>query len=62
MLGAVSVRLAQEKVRRQFAPAGHRLAERDHDGVWSICCPALTPAVDRLVHLVLTTPSTKEAT
>jgi hypothetical protein len=40
----------------------HRLAERDRDGVWSVCCPALAPSVERLVHLVLSTPSTKEAT
>jgi hypothetical protein len=119
MLGAVSARLGQEKVRQQFAPAPgreevdacsfaarlgavaserrlslllclskhprtvselaglcefdgaiaaedlellgrHRLAERDRDGVWSICCPTLAPAVERLVHLVLATPSTKE--
>jgi hypothetical protein len=121
MLGAVSARLAQEKVRRQFAPAAglddpeagsfaarlsavasdrrlslllclskrprtvselaglcgfdgaiaaedlellgrHRLAERAPDGVWSICCPTLAPAVERLVQLVLTTRSPKEAT
>jgi hypothetical protein len=121
MLGAVSARLGQEKVREQFAPAGrpedvgpgslagrlgamsserrlslllclsrrprtvselaglcgfegaiaaedlellgrHGLAERDRDGVWSICCPALAPSVERLVHLVLSTPSAKEAT
>jgi hypothetical protein len=40
----------------------HGLAERDSDGVWRTCCPALAPAVERLVDLVLTTPSTKEAT
>jgi predicted transcriptional regulator len=39
----------------------HGLAERDSEGVWRTCCPALAPAVERLVHLVLTTPSTKEA-
>jgi hypothetical protein len=121
MLGAVSARLGQEKVRDQFAPeagpvevdagsfaarlaavaserrlslllclgkrprsvrdlAGlcgfdgaiaaedlerlkrHRLVERDRDGVWQICCPALAPSVERLVNLVLSTPSAKEAT
>jgi hypothetical protein len=121
MLGAVSARLSQEKVREQFASAGdledaetgsfsarlaavaserrlsvllclskrprtvsdlaglcgfdsaiaaedlellrrQRLAERDHNGVWSACCPALAPAVERLVQLILTTPSTREAT
>jgi hypothetical protein len=121
MLGAVSARLGQEKVREQFAPAAgpedpdagsfsarlaavaserrlslllclskrprtvselaglcgfdgaiaaedlellgrQRLAKRDPDGVWSVCCPALAPSVERLVQLVLTTPSTKEAT
>jgi hypothetical protein len=121
MLGAVSARLGQEKVREQFTPTAgpddpdaasfaarlsavaserrlslllclgkrdrtvkelaglcgfdgaiaaedlellrrHRLAERDPDGVWSICCPKLVPAVERLVQLVLTTPSTREAT
>jgi hypothetical protein len=121
MLGAVSARLGQEKVRQQFAPTAgledpdagsfsarltavaserrlslllclskrpytvselaglcgfdgaiaaedlerlrrHRLAERDSDGVWSICCPKLAPAVERLVELALTTPSIKEAT
>jgi hypothetical protein len=121
MLGAVSARLGQDKVRQQFAPTGHledpdagsfsarlagvaserrlslllclskrprtvselaglcgfdgaiaaedlellrrqRLAERNPDGVWRVCCPALAPAVERLVQLVLTTPSTKEAT
>jgi DNA-binding transcriptional ArsR family regulator len=40
----------------------HGLVERDSDGVWSVCCPALAPSVERLVHLVLTTPSPKEAT
>jgi DNA-binding IclR family transcriptional regulator len=40
----------------------HRLVQRDRDGVWSICCPALAPAVERLVNLVLAAPSTKEAT
>jgi hypothetical protein len=121
MLGAVSARLGQAKVRDQFAPTAgpdelnpgsfagrlgavaserrlslllclgnrtrtvkelaglcgfdgaiagedlellrrHGLVERDRDGVWSVCCPALTPAVERLVHLVLSTPSAKEAT
>jgi hypothetical protein len=121
MLGAVSARLGQEKVRDQFAPAAaaddvdpgsfaarlaavaserrlslllclskrsrsvkelaglcgfdgaiaaedlellnrHRLVERDRDGVWSVCCPALAPSVERLVGLVLSTPTTKEAT
>jgi hypothetical protein len=121
MLGAVSARLGQEKVREQFAPAAgpedpdagsfsarlaavaserrlslllclskrprtvselaglcgfdgaiaaedlellgrQRLAKRDPDGVWSVCCPALAPSIERLVRLVLTTPSTKEAT
>jgi hypothetical protein len=40
----------------------HELVERDRDGVWSTCCPALGPAVERLVNLVLTTESTKETT
>jgi hypothetical protein len=121
MLGAVSARLGQEKVREQFAPAAgreefdagsfaarlaavaserrlslllclskqdrtvkelaalcgfdgaiavedlellnrHRLVRRDPDGVWSVCCPALAPPVERLVSLVLSTPSAKEAT
>jgi hypothetical protein len=121
MLGAVSARLGQEKVRQQFAPTAspqdpaagsfsarlaamanerrlslllclskrphtiselarlcgfdgaiaaedlellrrQRLAERDADGVWSVCCPTLAPSVERLVQLVLTTPSTREAT
>jgi hypothetical protein len=85
MLGAVSARLGQQKVREQFAPAAkelaglcgfdgaiaaedlelpsrHRLVERDGEGVWSVCCPALAPSVERLLHLVLNTPSTKEAT
>jgi hypothetical protein len=121
MLGAVSAKLAREKVRKQFAPATdlddphagsfaarlsavaserrlalllclskrersvtelaglcgfdgavaaedlellrrQRLAERDPDGVWSTCCPSLEPAVERLVQLVLNTPSTGEAT
>jgi DNA-binding transcriptional ArsR family regulator len=121
MLGAVSARLGQEKVRDQFAPGGgpvegdpasfsarlaavaserrlslllclshrartvtdlaglcgfdgavaaedlellrrHGLVDRDRDGVWSVCCSALAPSVDRLVNLVLATPSTKEAT
>jgi hypothetical protein len=121
MLGAVSARLGQEKVREQFEPVAgledvdagsfsgrlavvaserrlslllclskrartvtelaglcgfdgaiaaedlellrrHRLVQRDRDGVWSICCPALAPAVERLVNLVLAAPSTKEAT
>jgi hypothetical protein len=121
MLGAVSARLGQEKVREQFAPGAdlddpdagsfaarlaavaserrlalllclskqprtvselaglcgfdgaiagedlerlrsQRLAERDPDGLWSVCCPALAPAVERLVQLVLTTPTTREAT
>jgi predicted transcriptional regulator len=38
------------------------LVDRDRDGVWSICCPAVAPSVERLVNLVLTTPSAKEAT
>ena len=121
MLGAVSARLGQEKVRDQFAPGGgsvegdpasfsarlaavaserrlslllclshrartvrdlaglcgfdgaiaaedlellrrHGLVDRDRDGVWRVCCSALAPSVDRLVNLVLATPSTKEAT
>jgi hypothetical protein len=121
MLGAVSARLGQEKVRQQFATsarpedpdagsfsarltalaserrlslllclskrprtvselaglcsfdgaiaaedlerlARQQLVERDSNGVWSVCCPAVAPAVERLVHLVLTTPSPKEAT
>jgi hypothetical protein len=121
MLGAVSARLGQEKVRDQFAPSAgrneldpgsfagrlgvvaserrlslllclgnrtrtvkelaglcgfdgamagedlellrrHGLVERDSDGVWSVCCPTLAPAVERLVQLVLSTPSAKEAT
>jgi hypothetical protein len=41
---------------------GHRLVDRDGRGVWSVCCPALTPAVERLVELVLATSSAKEAT
>lgn len=32
------------------------LAQRDRDGVWSICCPALAPSVERLVRLVLKGP------
>ena len=36
------------------------LAQRDRDGVWSICCPALGSSVERLVQLVLR--SAKEAT
>jgi hypothetical protein len=40
----------------------HRLVERDPDGVWTVCCSALAPSVERLVHLVLNTPSAKEAT
>jgi hypothetical protein len=99
MLGAVSARLGQEKVRDQFVHAAGRddldpgsfagrlgavaserrlslllcLGNRPRrvkelaglcgfDGVWSICCATLAPAVERLVPLVLTTPSAKEAT
>jgi predicted transcriptional regulator len=121
MLGAVSARLGQEKVRDQFAAAPehedldagsfsarlaavaserrlslllclskrartvkelaglcgfdgaiasedlellnrHGIVQRDRDGVWRTCCPALAPSVERLVDLVLSTPSTKEAT
>jgi DNA-binding transcriptional ArsR family regulator len=40
----------------------HGLVERNRDGVWSVCCSALAPSVERLVNLVLTTPSSKEAT
>jgi hypothetical protein len=40
----------------------HGLAECDRDGRWTICCSALAPSVERLVHLVLSTPSAKEAT
>jgi hypothetical protein len=36
------------------------LAQRDRNGVWSVCCPALGPSVERLVQLVLRTA--KEAT
>jgi hypothetical protein len=36
------------------------LAQRDRGGVWSICCPALGPSIERLVQLVLR--SAKEAT
>jgi predicted transcriptional regulator len=121
MLGAVSARLGQEKVRQQFAPTARvedadagsfsarltalaserrlslllclskrprtvselarlcgfdgaiaaedlellsrqQLVKRNNKGVWTVCCAAVVPAVERLVHLVLTTPSTREAT
>jgi hypothetical protein len=68
MPGAVSMRLAHEKTRHQFAAEDlellrrHRLVDRDSEGVWSVCWPFLTPSVERLVELVLTTPTRKEAT
>jgi DNA-binding transcriptional ArsR family regulator len=40
----------------------HRLVDRDGRGVWSVCCPALTTSVERMVELVLATPPLKEAT
>jgi len=31
----------------------HGLVGRSPDGVWQVCCPAITPAIARLVDLVL---------
>ena len=54
MLGAVSLRLGQEKVRDQFAPSG--------GAVGASAAPPSPPSVERLVNVILSTPSTKEAT
>jgi hypothetical protein len=81
MLGAVSARLGQEKVRDQFAtaPAAGSIADGSFAAGSSRCLgkrprtvtelarlcgfdAALAPSVERLVPLVLSTPSAKEAT
>jgi hypothetical protein len=75
MLGAVSLRLGQEKVRDQFAPAGGavgadpesfagRLAAVASERRLSVllCLGKRERTVTDLVNVVLSSPSTKEAT
>jgi hypothetical protein len=64
MLGAVSLRLGQEKVRDQFAPAAgaEGVDPESFAGRLAAVASERRLSVERLVNVVLTTPATKEST